>query len=722
MAAEFTLSLSRREPAVYAARLRVRPDDLQANELTIDGVVKLDAAELAKTWEDRDGRTAAENYGRALADAVFPVGSGPVPGAETIRDAWLRARGEAGNPIRVRLELEEYAVELHRLRWETLRDPQTGSPLLTDQNVWFSRYLHSFDMRRLRPPARTAARVLLAVAAPSDLDGTRIGVRAFGARDQFDAEREVAAIKDALAGWTRDVTVLAGPEKEKRPTLIRIVEHLRTGTGFDVLYLVAHGALHPTGPKLLLVDDDGKGAVTDADRLTDELRRLRFPPRLVVLSSCQSAGDGHPAPAAGPGGELDAALGPALGRIGIPAVVAMLGNVLQTTANIFVRTFFKHLGSGQVDQAAAEARQAVVAARTADSWAPVLYTRLTNGRLWRDTRAGGDRFDQWDGLVQQLKRGRCVPVLGSGFLEPLVGPTQGLAERLPGAQAWFAAIGLADLPQAAQFSAVTQGGEALRTGYLTALADEVREQFGDIAPAAALGEAAPAQAGDDPDDHAQGVRLLLKAAAARLADDHTEAHDVLARLGCPIYLSTNPDDLLAEALARAGRQPAVRVCNWLTPRDNPPGAPPEGEKPTRERPLVYHLFGHLSDPFSVVLSEDDYFRFLIGISKAHFANAFKQINAQLVRSSLLFLGFRLDDWDFRAFLHFFMGQEAAKNRREFDVRDVAVQLDPDDGRNAHPDRVRRYLEQLFRTAQISIYWGSTQDFLAELESRCKPTP
>ena len=357
----------------------------------------------------------------------------------------------------------------------------------------------------------------------------------------------------------------------------------------------------------------------------------------MVLSSCQSAGQDLPPPAAGPGGELDAALGPQLGKIGIPAVVAMLGNVLQPTANTFVRTFFKHLGPGQVDQAAAEARQAVVVSGAPDHWAPVLYTRLTNGRLWRDSRTGTDRFDQWDGLIRQPKGRRFIPVLGSALLEPLVGSTRG-GWLLPAPAGCLDRP--ADLPQAAQYSGVMQGGMALRTGYLDALTAEVREQFGNLAPVA-LGPGAPAQAADALDEPTWAVRGLLAAAASRVAADHApEAHDVLAGLGCPIYLSTNPDDLLALALARTGREPAVRVCNWLDPVESPPGAPPEGDSPTPERPLVYHLFGHLSEPYSVVLSEDDYFRFLIGMSKAHFANAFKQINAQLVRSSLLFLGFR----------------------------------------------------------------------------------
>jgi hypothetical protein len=132
------------------------------------------------------------------------------------------------------------------------------------------------------------------------------------------------------------------------------------------------------------------------------------------------------------------------------------------------------------------------------------------------------------------------------------------------------------------------------------------------------------------------------------------------------------------------------------------------------------LFGHLSQPYSIVLSEDDYFKFLVGMSKKNASKQPSGVNDLLTQSGLLFLGFRLDDWDFRAFLNFFMDREAAKTRKGWGVKDVAVQLDPDDGRNTDPRRVRRYLEDLFKQSRISIYWGSTQDFLKELLFQWKP--
>ncbi len=38
-------------------------------------------------------------------------------------------------------------------------------------------------------------------------------------------------------------------------------------------------------------------------------------------------------------------------------------------------------------------------------------------------------------------------------------------------------------------------------------------------------------------------------------------------------------------------------------------------RPDDQRPLVYHLFGHLARRRSLVLTEDDYFDFLIGVTR-----------------------------------------------------------------------------------------------------------
>jgi hypothetical protein len=322
-------------------------------------------------------------------------------------------------------------------------------------------------------------------------------------------------------------------------------------------------------------------------------------------------------------------------------------------------------------------------------------------------------------VLKQLRGGICVPVLGSGLLEPLVGSTREIAHRLAGNEP----IPLAprshdDLPQVAQYLSTMHEGWALRQLVIDDLKDELCER---------LSVPAPPAPSPGPGSLAESARQVLGllgiAAARRRIDRPAEPHTVLARLNCPLYITTNPDDLLTQALRAAGKTPTEQRCNWLTPPDKPTGSPPDGPvPPSVEKPLVYQLFGHLSEPTSVVLSEDDYFKFLIGMSLENARPAGSFVNEILTQAALLFLGFHLDDWDFRAFLKFFLSREAAKVRESYEVLDVAVQLDPDDGRNAEPARVREYLERLFQRAKITIYWGSVEQFLEELNSKWTANP
>ena len=136
--------------------------------------------------------------------------------------------------------------------------------------------------------------------------------------------------------------------------------------------------------------------------------------------------------------------------------------------------------------------------------------------------------------------------------------------------------------------------------------------------------------------------------------------------------------------------------------------------------MIYHLFGHLREPDSLVLTQDDYFDYLIGVTKN------KELIPEVVRealanSALLFLGFHLDDWNFRVLFRSLMNQEGRHRRKRYNH--IAAQIDPDESRILEPERARHYLESyFFQGAAISIYWGTTEDFVKELLPRWKGEP
>ncbi len=218
-------------------------------------------------------------------------------------------------PLRVKLFIGPGAPELHSVRWETLREPQEGSSLFINENILFSRYLSSFDWRPVRLRPRAELRALVFIANPTDIADYHMAV--------LNVAEELDRAKSGLGDIP--VTELVS---EGKVTVKQLFTHLRDG--YDILYLVAHGMLVDNEPWLWLEDETGKSDRVAGSELINHLRDLKQHPRLVVLASCQSAGTGRGEQNSE--NEVLAALGPRLIEAGIPAVIAMQGNVsIETT-------------------------------------------------------------------------------------------------------------------------------------------------------------------------------------------------------------------------------------------------------------------------------------------------------------------------------------------------------------------------------------------------------
>ena len=154
--------------------------------------------------------------------------------------------------------------------------------------------------------------------------------------------------------------------------------------------------------------------------------------------------------------------------------------------------------------------------------------------------------------------------------------------------------------------------------------------------------------------------------------------------------------------------------SWPAPHNIPK---PDYE-PTERQPLVYHLFGRFKEtpkePDSLVLTEDDYFDYLIGLTK-NMDLIPNDIQRVMADSALLFLGFHIDDWDYRVLFRSLMSLEGSSLLGKY--ANVAVQIDPEAGRIMDPKLARQYLEKYFDKAKISIYWGRPEDFVRELQKR-----
>lgn len=671
------------------------------------GRAELSSKRLRK-WELKPTK-----YGEQLFQDLFAS-----PNVLRLFDEARAVAEQAKRPLRIRLYIYPDANELHELRWETLYDgrPKRGW-LLTNEQVRFSRFLSGADWEPANPRAETTLRALVAIANPTDLEGG-----AFSANGRklhaLDVDAERARAKASLGDlYVLENTLASDKQLPGQVTLERLQEKLNDG--FDVVYLACHGALSGAGvPEsvLLLEHADGTGAIVKGAVLVEQVRMMAPDrrPRLVVLASCQSAGalDGGDATTADADGAL-AALGPGLAQAGIPAVLAMQGSVSMTTAGRFVEVFFQELRKeGQADWAMAVARRGV--AGREDSWMPVLYLRLRSENLWYTPSFGNQENDHiWTRLLDGIEdEGKCTPILGPGLSEYLFGPPLHIA-RIWSLKAGypFTEQGSNDILQVAQY--VGSEGRA-RPGkwLLEHYRERVQQYFASDVPADLDGPT--------PEEVvAQQIAAIARLRLARVPDD---AYGVLARLPFRVYVNTNPDNLLHQALIEAGKQPVVEYARWTPELQNRTKYPSDYDQardkryaPSVARPLLYQLFGRLSVRESLILTEDNFFDYLMWVNLPT-PQLPGPVGSALSENGLLFLGFGILDWSFRVVFRSLVNELHGKSGRLY--KSVAVQVRP--GANIlNPDAARAHLERYFNDAQTGLYWGSVDEFARELHERAR---
>jgi hypothetical protein len=658
------------------------PTDSLDRRDEVDEPLHLDTSEILELTPHND------EYGRKVGDLLF--------GGPTARSFYDRAVATARDRdvrLHLRLLIDPRApLKYHSIRWESMRDPTDGSRISTQRNVLLSRYVTSSDWRKIRPTPWHRLKALVVVANPADLaTKDRVGMPE-SPLYSIDVEGELTRARAALAQM--DIVELAEPGKA---TLQGIVAAVRDDV--DVLYLVCHGGTYDDQPRLYLEDSSGKTDVVDGSELAIRIGELERQPSLAVLCSCQSAGAGDEAMASD-GGALSA-LGPALAASGVAAVIGMQGNITMETAQRFVPAFFRELNvHGMVDLAVADARSTV--ADRPDWWMPVLYSRLRRGRAWYkpEFADGGDRVFRV--LIDAIDDGESTPILGSGVAgESILPSREELAKRW--ASRWLMPIApenRVDLAKVAQYLAATTAPHQPQREVTRYLANQLRTQY----------------AADLPEEFREStdVGALVHAVGelARIREGDQYPYKILAELKQPIYVTTSWSSLLEDAIRAEGREPIVRSFEW----HKPVAAPEPIPEPTREAPLVYHLFGTFADKSSLVVTEDNYFAWLRSWIKRVDKNEGIPgcVGTAMTDQTLLFLGFGLDDWEFRVLFHAiksFSGSDLIKDKVH-----VGVQVSPE-GHTIEPEAIQAYLGAYFSRESVNIYWGSCQQFLDDLASK-----
>jgi hypothetical protein len=282
----------------------------------------------------------------------------------------------------------------------------------------------------------------------------------------------------------------------------------------------------------------------------------------------------------------------------------------------------------------------------------------------------------WDSLLYRIKAGKCTPFIGPEVCREIFPPDSEIA-RTWATKHVYPLDDIENMPRVAQFLAVKRD---------------------------------PAFPADEM------VRQLAGIEAQPDFGDPNEPHSFLAGLPLPIYITTNYDNFMMQALKHHSQNATREVCRWNKyVKDVPSVFDVDSKvKVSQTSRVVYHLFGHTELSESMVLTEDDYLDFLVNISRNQSIIP-AQIEKSVVQTSLLFIGYRLSDIRFRVLFRGLIASLERSLRRT----SVAVQLrpEPPDTADITESQVREYLQEYLSRDDVRVYWGDSFEFIRELKGR-----
>jgi hypothetical protein len=287
--------------------------------------------------------------------------------------------------------------------------------------------------------------------------------------------------------------------------------------------------------------------------------------------------------------------------------------------------------------------------------------------------------ESWDTLVSSVLVGKCTPFLGAGVSMPHLPSGAALSKKL--AEKYkYPLWDPQNLPRVAQYLATTREPAFARRQVAAAI------------------EAAS--------------RDYLAKTNGQAPDNHT----ALAKLGLPLYITTNYDDFMERALRAHSREPVVENCRWNDEMWQDLDDYPE-HKPTPRQPIVFHLHGDLGDEASILVTEDDYIDFTVSLALRANEHAvlWHQVRRALAQTNLLFIGYSLADWNFRVLMRYLISQQKVIRSKQYSS--LSIQLSDDGMSGDQRDRAEGFLAKYLRASDIQVHWSDASAFLQELGTR-----
>lgn len=192
-------------------------------------------------------------------------------------------------------------------------------------------------------------------------------------------------------------------------------------------------------------------------------------------------------------------------------------------------------------------------------------------------------------------------------------------------------------------------------------------------------------------------------------------HSLLAELPITRYITTNYDDLMEKALEAQDKYPIVELCKW----NNKIEQTKLKQGKSDDAPLIFHLHGHRNNVNSMVLTEDDYIRFLLQLARVNDYNNEGEsgqpllppvVIEALTDNIILFIGYSFQDINFRViFRGIFDSVESIAAQKSFIFQYGGK-------RNK---RAMEYFEQYYNKFNMGFVWQDALIFTQELNRRWK---
>lgn len=301
---------------------------------------------------------AAKELGGRLFTAVF---QGDV--LSCLRSCLAKSSAKEKG-LRIRLRLNE-VPEMTSLPWEYLFNPMLKRFLALSPKTPILRYpdlSESSRIIRIKPPLR----ILVVV----------------GYSKRLDTRQELEGLTSVITDLQqRGVHVEL--DQLRRCTLAELEDRLqKSDRQYHIFHFIGHGEFNEgaQGGVLLFKNAQQQREPVTGEELGVVLSNHNSL-RLVIINACEGARSPVQDPSGG--------VAQSLMQQGIPAVIAMQFEITDPAAITFSHSFYQAIANGErVDAALGQARLGMFTQRHGVEWAtPVLYSRSTDGRLFKITRA-----------------------------------------------------------------------------------------------------------------------------------------------------------------------------------------------------------------------------------------------------------------------------------------------------------------------------------------------